>query len=319
MLRSYKSLIIILVIALAGYFIYQLKFSEKNAATVLKATDALIEFAHTDENEGEDLIIASDKKVYQGFSGTTIYFNIDPPVAVDEEVALQFYFTDPKAKVVQIYQRKDNAWWALEMKGGQVTDSKFSSSYKRRKELEGKIYAQSKASYHSSGETEFFMAEISYPPGSPGQFLIEAFGENGSYGLLDPWYDSGWDYRKKITINPQNVTAGLSNFPMLFSRVDLELRATTSSGYVASSTGGDILFTDENHAKIPHEIEYYASTTGELIAWVKVPFVSSTSTREIYIYYGNDTVPLANQQDVTNVWNSNYIGVWHLKDGTTLN
>jgi len=137
----------------------------------------------------------------------------------------------------------------------------------------------------------------------------------GGPSSASSWYDSGWAYRKKITINPAKVSDGHSNFPMLFSRTDVDLKATASGGHVASTTGGDILFTDENNNKLDHEIELYVSTTGELIAWVEVPFVSSTSTREIYIYYGNDTVPLANQQNATGVWVSDYKGVWHLSQG----
>src|SRR3989344_6803553 len=318
MSRRYKIIIaIIAVLAIFVFAIYQ-RATETQEVATFGADISAIKFIHTDENEGEDLIITSDKKVYQGFSGTTVFFSIDPMFERSEDVALQFYFTDPNAKVVQIYQRRDNAWWSLNSSEGEVTDSKFSKSFAKRKEIDGKIHTQAKTSYNSTGETEYFMAEIAYTPGTPGQFLIEAFGSSGSYGILDPWYDSGWLYRKKITINPQYVAGGLTNFPMLFSRTDLDLRATTSSGHVASTTGGDILFTDADNNKLDHEIEYYASTTRELVAWVEVPFVSSTSTRDIYIYYGNSTVPLANQQNATGVWDGNYTNVYHVPDGTTL-
>ena len=315
---SNKSKIFLTVVAtvlILGFVVYQAVTSNTQYIGTLNTDIGAIKFVHTDENEGEDLIITSDKKVYQGFSGTTIYFSVNPLLKEAEDVALQFYFTDPNAKAVQIYQRKDNAWWALPLGAGEVTDSKFSESFTRKKEIDGKIYTQSRTFYDSTGETEYFMAELAYTPGTPGQFLIEAFGESGSYGILDPWYDSGWSYRKKITINPQYVADGLSNFPMLFSRTDLDLRATASGGHVASTTGGDILFTAADGAtKLDHEIEAYTSTTGELVAWVEVPFVSSTSTRDIYIYYGNSTIPLANQQNVTGVWDASYVGVYHMND-----
>ena len=319
---SNKSKIFLTVVAtvlILGFVVYQAVTSNTQYIGTLNTDIGAIKFVHTDENEGEDLIITSDKKVYQGFSGTTIYFSVNPLLKEAEDVALQFYFTDPNAKAVQIYQRKDNAWWALPLGAGEVTDSKFSESFTRKKEIDGKIYTQSRTFYDSTGETEYFMAELAYTPGTPGQFLIEAFGESGSYGILDPWYDSGWSYRKKITINPQYVADGLSNFPMLFSRTDLDLRATASGGHVASTTGGDILFTAADGAtKLDHEIETYTSTTGELVAWVEVPFVSSTSTRDIYIYYGNSTIPLANQQNVTGVWDGNYTNVYHFGNGSTL-
>ena len=57
-------------------------------------------------------------------------------------------------------------------------------------------------------------------------------------------------------------------------------------------------------------------STGQLIAWVSVPTVSASSDTVIYVYYGNGSA--ANQQNPTGVWDSNYEGVWHLPNGTTL-
>jgi hypothetical protein len=312
---------IIVTLGVFGLLVYWLVSGNKDAMPLAVAGLDIntIKFTHTDENEGEDLIITSDKKTYQGFSGTTVYFNVDPLEKKSEEIGMQFYFTDPNAQIVQLYkyQKEEKYWLALPLNKGEISSNKYVQALARRKEVEGETLIQSNTSFNSTGEKEYFMAEIAYTPGTPGQFLIEAFGSGGSYGILDPWYDSGWAYRKKITINPEKVSGGLSNFPMLFSRTDLDLRATASGGHVASTTGGDILFTDENDNKIPHEIEKYTSTTGELVAWVNVPFLSSTSTRDIYIYYGNSTVT-ANQENPTGVWDSNYFGVWHLPNGSSL-
>jgi hypothetical protein len=140
----------------------------------------------------------------------------------------------------------------------------------------------------------------------------------GGTGAATDWYNTSWLYRKKITINPQYVGGGESNFPLIVSRTDPDFKYSGSGGHFASSTAGEIVFTDSSGNKLSHEIEYYASTTGQIIAWVKVPFLSSTSTRDIYVYYGNTTVPLANQQDKTNVWDSNYKAVVHLPDGSSL-
>src|SRR3989344_5660578 len=318
MSRRYKIIIaIIAVLAIFVFAIYQ-RATETQEVPTFGADISAIKFIHTDENEGEDIIITSDKKIYQGFSGTTVYFSIDPLLKESEDVAMQFYFTDSNARVSQIYQRKDNAWWALPLSQGGVTNSKFSKSMTRKKEIEGKIYVQSKASFNSLGETEYFMAEIAYTPGTPGQFLIEAFGSSGSYGILDPWYDSGWLYRKKITIDYNKVgSGGVTNFPMLFSRTDVDLKSTGNGVHVASATGLDILFTDVNGTKLDHEIELYTATTGNLIAWVEVPSISASANTTVYIYYGNASA--ADQSNATGVWDANYKGVWHLPDGTTLN
>jgi hypothetical protein len=104
-------------------------------------------------------------------------------------------------------------------------------------------------------------------------------------------------------------SAALTNFPVLVSVTDSNLQAS------AQSNGNDILFTaSDGVSKLPHEIEKYTSSNGNLIAWVKVPSVSPANDTVIYMYYGNSSA--ADQQNKTAVWDSNYKGVWHLGNGT---
>ena len=50
-------------------------------------------------------------------------------------------------------------------------------------------------------------------------------------------------------------------------------------------------------------------------AYVKIPFLSSTTDTEIYMYYGNATS--SDQSNPTGVWDSNFKMVQHLNDGAT--
>ena len=52
---------------------------------------------------------------------------------------------------------------------------------------------------------------------------------------------------------------------------------------------------------------------GTLFAWVRIPTLKVGADTIIYMYYGNSTItsPTANP---TAVWDSNYKGVWHLKE-----
>jgi PKD repeat protein len=122
-----------------------------------------------------------------------------------------------------------------------------------------------------------------------------------------PWY-CGWSYRKNITIDKSKVPSDQTNFPVfinLASDADLSARAR-SDGY-------DILFTSsDGTTKLSHEIETYTSGTGALVAWVKVPTLTSSANTSIYMYYGCATA--TNQQDRTNVWDADFRGVWHLKE-----
>ena len=140
--------------------------------------------------------------------------------------------------------------------------------------------------------------------------------DRGASGLS--WYSSSWTYRKPITIDRTKVgstaTTTHSSFPMLFSVTDSDLKYTSYSGKVGKTDGTDILFTSsDGTTKLSHEIEKYSSSTGETIIWVKIPTLSATSDTTIYIYFGNSGA--SDQQDATNVWDSNYRLVYHLKDG----
>lgn len=133
------------------------------------------------------------------------------------------------------------------------------------------------------------------------------------------WYSSSWGYRKAITIDHNKVatSTSLSNFPMLFSVTDTDLKYTGNGGKVGKTDGTDILFTSSNGStKLDHEIEKYSSSTGETIIWVEIPTLSGVDDTTIYIYFGNSGA--SDQQNTTGVWDSNYKLVAHLPNGTTL-
>ena len=88
---------------------------------------------------------------------------------------------------------------------------------------------------------------------------------------------------------------------------------TANGGHVTSSTGNDIIFsTDPNGlTKLDHELEEYNPATGQVIAWVRIPTLSHTVDTVLYVFYGNASIT-ASQQNPTGVWDSNYMGVWHV-------
>ena len=125
----------------------------------------------------------------------------------------------------------------------------------------------------------------------------------------DPgWYDSNWSYRKKITVDNTKVIANLTDFPVLINLVtDSDLAGN------AQNDSDDILFTSaDGTTKLNHEIEKFDDGTGELVAWVKNSTLSSSTDTFIYMYYGNASA--GNQENITAVWDSNYLAVWHLRE-----
>ncbi len=137
------------------------------------------------------------------------------------------------------------------------------------------------------------------------------------FASSSPWYDEDWDYRKKIVINASQVEANMSDFPVLATTTDSAMSFTSFGGHMASSTGGDIVITDSDAiTPLNFEREYYSSSTGEVILWIKTD-VSSTTNKILYLYYGNSSAS-SDMSTTTGVWDSDYIMVQHLneKSGT---
>ena len=128
------------------------------------------------------------------------------------------------------------------------------------------------------------------------------------------WYNTDWKYRKKITIDHTKVpNTNQTNFPVLVSRIDADWKDIADGGYVGQSDGGDILFTSsDGTTKLNHEIEKYNSSTGNLVAWINIPSLSSTADTDLYMYYGNATTN--DQWNINSTWNSNFNMVQHLQE-----
>ena len=84
------------------------------------------------------------------------------------------------------------------------------------------------------------------------------------------------------------------------------------AGEVFQNTNGyDIIFTDVTGAtQLDHEIESYNPATGRVVAWVRIPTLSSTADSAIYMWYGNSSVTTS-QSNPAGVWKG-YQNVYHL-------
>lgn len=146
-----------------------------------------------------------------------------------------------------------------------------------------------------------------------------------------PYYDS-FSYRKLITVDRTKVgvtgttATTLSDYPMLISVVDADLKTTANGGYVENSSGYDIIFrgvndavcggTGTNPCTLSHQVEKYVPATGELIAWVRLPSVNTNAAAAnttFYMYFGNASIGSPTESPAS-VWNSNFQAVWHMSD-----
>src|SRR5262249_30035447 len=121
--------------------------------------------------------------------------------------------------------------------------------------------------------------------------------------------------QRSMTINHAKVPSTQSNFTVLVSVTDPALKTVANGGHVANPNGYDIGFYADSGGtiKLKWEVEKYDGTTGTLVAWVKIPSVSSTTDTVFYLMYGDSTIN-TNQSDPPNTWDSNFKGVWHMND-----
>jgi hypothetical protein len=130
----------------------------------------------------------------------------------------------------------------------------------------------------------------------------------------------GYSYYRAVTIDHTKVpNTDQTNFPVLVSGTNSYLATVANGGKVQNSNGYDIGFFSNSSCstKLDWEQEKYLSTNGEIEYWVEVPTLSHTADTVIYLCYGNAavTTDLSNK---AGVWDSNFQGVYHMADGTTL-
>ena len=125
-----------------------------------------------------------------------------------------------------------------------------------------------------------------------------------------------YSFEKDITIDYTMVAGGsdLYSFPVLINLTGQDFLKTSPAGPIMNSSGYDILFTDVDHNKLDHQIEYFDGTTGALIAWVRIPTLSASANTVIKMLYGNPQV--ITDPSVVSVWDSHYKGVWHLNNSS---
>jgi hypothetical protein len=102
-------------------------------------------------------------------------------------------------------------------------------------------------------------------------------------------YDSRWPYGQNITINTSEINGTsdtLTDFPVLINSNDTNL----TSGQVQSQ-GNDILLNSlDGTTDLPYKRENFTQSTGNLLAWVNVSDLFSTTCTIISKYCGNSLV-----------------------------
>jgi len=142
------------------------------------------------------------------------------------------------------------------------------------------------------------------------------------------WLDD-WTNRVKITVDSNDVAAVLHDFPVLLYLSNASGRNQDDVTFVF-----DELQSPENRRKIAVttedgvtpcyvEIEAWDTAGEEAWLWAKIPSINSSVDTVLYLYYdstqGNNTeyVGDTNSSAGEQVWDPNYVAVWHLAENAT--
>jgi len=170
----------------------------------------------------------------------------------------------------------------------------WSSSYQ--------YYGNIKGSYDASPSNNFTQQELSR--------LYVWYRTPHSDDVISAEVDyarSSLQYKKDITVDHTKVSEDLTDFPVLVDIINSDLKAHVKSG------GADIAFKVGNEF-VEHEIELYnqnhSLTEAHLVAWVKVPVLSSSVDTVITMYYGGSGI---GSLESSGVWDD-YEIVQHMND-----
>ncbi|MDM8004373.1 MAG: DUF2341 domain-containing protein, partial [Bacteroidota bacterium] len=173
---------------------------------------------------------------------------------------------------------------------------------------------------HYSGTNTSSLGIVNVVSGDAGEYycvITDSHGESIETihaELNVPTISLGFNYYSDLVISPASGSQNLNDFPLLVNITRGFLRTTSNGGHVNNSNGYDIVFLDSNNQKLNHEVESYDPITGNIVAWVRVPELSSSGTTTIRMAYGNPAINTSQSSEDT--WISSYKGVWHLSNNT---
>jgi len=138
---------------------------------------------------------------------------------------------------------------------------------------------------------------------------------------------SAWAHQQEINIDHDDIDATLTNFPIL-----LHISASCGRDSEDLSAVFDELASDANRKKIAVtiddevtqcyvEIEKWDDANEQAWLWVKVPSISNAVDTKLYLFYDSaqadntSYVGDTNSEVAENVWDANFVAVYHMADG----
>ena len=146
------------------------------------------------------------------------------------------------------------------------------------------------------------------PIDGPGVIVIDAAPIDAPIDAVygDPWVDTDYPVRVRLTVNNPGVEETLSDVPALV------VLSTAAVDYdIIDADGHGVAFFDNAGARLPHEIERW-NPGGDSALWVRLPEIPDSSNPSFWLYYGKPDAP--DETNSPGVWSNGYRAVWHLAE-----
>jgi len=119
------------------------------------------------------------------------------------------------------------------------------------------------------------------------------------------WWNTDWNHFRTITIESDYIDSNLDNFPLL---------VVINSTIGTKCDGGDSIrfLSTDNSTEFYYEIEKW-DASGNSFVWVNISETITSASDYVFLMYYNNTGASDNQNS-TGVWDSNFLGVYHLDD-----
>lgn len=132
--------------------------------------------------------------------------------------------------------------------------------------------------------------------------------DNNRYVMIDPWWNSNWNYFITITVNSSYIDNPLVDFP-----VWVQINSTIGA---LCDDNRSIRFLDiDNVTQYAFDIENWNGSAGDSDIWVRIPRVESATDTVFLMYFNNSAASTA--EDKTGTWSSDFLLVNHMYDNTT--
>ena len=116
------------------------------------------------------------------------------------------------------------------------------------------------------------------------------------------WWNSSYKSYRMVNVTASQVYSDLNNFPV-----------PVVVGYDSFyNSGASIRFVElDNVTVLSHQLDGVWNASGNNVYWVKLPNLNSSS--QFLMYYNNS---LATATDTTDVWDANYLAVYHMNSSS---